>query len=950
MFRKVYDGPRKQGRDRAGLLAAVVCPRCPATFQLRDLGLRTYAQLMDGSSRSRPNCDAGPGVTVQAIPARHAAAFVDELMNGARVVAAEPRLLHWVKTSDPDVLIARQPPGTDVRVLLPLEPGFDALARRLDADGIPHRRVRYWVEDEAISTVGPGGRLAHLRVTPESTPQGAIAARDAFELMWETHDDVPGEGPVDAVVPGEWLPYLPHPTLNPAQAQAAPTIVGTDSPVIITAPTDAGKTVIGMMAVLKAMLQHGRKAAWLVPQRSLTAELDRELGRWRALGIRVERLSGDYAIDRQRIRDADVWVATTEKFESLCRTASLRTALEQVGCLVVDEIHLLGDPHRGPVLEALLARFAENGAPVRMVGLSATVSNAADIASWLRAELITTTWRPTRLTWQLPVIPDTGDRKADQDARTRLAVALTARITADAGSVLVFCGSKHNVRATALALARARGANTDDVAADDLERLERVCTSVGIGIHYKDWEHKHAAEQGFRDRELDVLVATTTVAAGVNLPARAVIVRDTQLGTATIDTATVQQMFGRAGRIGAGEIEGWAYLINTAAERATWQRQLTAGYAVRSQIAANLPDHLLAELAQDRIRTTADAQLWWQQTLAHHQGDQDSAPVQAAVEQLLRHGYLTQASSLTVTDLGHLTTRLMINVRTGNELIAALAGKAAPETPQQAEELLSRAVADCVPAFAEAPIADNLRPRVAEALRAVGGSTSQADGAHRCEPGDLAQCAFLLVASTPRAFAGSPRAIAGLPLAALQPILAEAPRYFSWLAEQGHLGTVHPWIAITAADLGRRIRWRSTAPPRGAGRLLWICEQLATPEHADHLIPRLYRAAREAGHTAPDWPHTTPPRDCRLNHTSYQSLLRARATGTRFTTENGRLSAHLPGETTIAAWTGANYTIHTSSAGHAACPNGSAAVAFTPRGDYYAHGWPTVYNAIDSAT
>lgn len=126
------------------------------------------------------------------------------------------------------------------------------------------------------------------------------------------------------------------------------------------------------------------------------------------------------------------------------------------------------------------------------------------------------------------------------------------RVTEDGGSVLVFCGTKPNVRATALAVAASRGQNITGVDLDDIDRVHQLCAAVGVGLHYKDWEFKREAETQFRNREWDVLVATTTVAAEVNLPARAVIVRDTRVGLDDVDVATVLQMFGRAGRVGAG--------------------------------------------------------------------------------------------------------------------------------------------------------------------------------------------------------------------------------------------------------------------------------------------------------------------------------------------------------------------------------------------------------------
>jgi helicase len=583
-LRKLYDGPNRKP-DEPTFLVAVVCPSCPATFTLRDLGQRSYKALMGEEpvkKESRPrrlgirrpdaavesaatslskasateprwlDCDVPPGemrIRPITIPADRVHEYVEELLSPRhapamfdrdRVSPREPevvekRLLHWRKITDPAAPVSPPPAGVDVRVLLPLAPEFADLCARLAAAGVPYRQVRYWLEAETVSTVGDHGGLVPLRATADlavvtnaakhrtapATGPAAAAARDAFEMMWDTHlephdtswEPVPAAG----MVPEAWLPYLPHSTLNPAQAQAAPIVLGGSGHMVVTAPTGSGKTVIGMLAVLKAILGEERKAAWLVPQRSLTDELDRELAVWRRLGLRVEPLSGEYATDVAKVREAGLWVATTEKFEAICRASSLRAALAEVSCLVVDEIHLLGDAVRGPLLEALLARVRGEESPVRIVGLSATAANADQVADWLGATPVHTTWRPSRLTWQLPMVPASSDRKVKQETRSRLATEITAMIARDGGSVLVFCGSKRNVRSTALAIAATHGANTRGVNVDDLVRVHQICTSVGIGLHYKDWEHKREAEQGFRDRTLDVLVATTTVAAGVNL-------------------------------------------------------------------------------------------------------------------------------------------------------------------------------------------------------------------------------------------------------------------------------------------------------------------------------------------------------------------------------------------------------------------------------------------------
>jgi helicase len=720
-----------------------------------------------------------------------------------------------------------------------------------------------------------------------------------------------------------------------------------------------------MVAALHTVLAWGRKAAWLVPQRSLTDELDRELQAWRDAGLRVERLSGEYAVDLRRVRDADVWVATTEKFEAMCRGGSVQQALAEVGCLIVDEIHLLGDVQRGPVLEALLARVRGAASTVRIVGLSATVANADNVAGWLGAEMVRVAWRPTRLTWQLPMIAATSDWKAANATRARLTAGLTRQVTAEQGSVLVFCGSKHNVRVTALAIAADRGAPTAGVDPADLDRVHELCDSVGIGLHYKDWPHKKDAERRFRHREIDVLVATTTVAAGVNLPARAVIVRDTRVGLDAMSVATVQQMFGRAGRVGAGETEGFAFLICDETERPVWQQRLVDGYTVQSQISDTLADHILAEAVQGRVATLREAEAWWEQTLAFHQGDHSTDAVLAAVEFLATGAYLTVTphesgdADLTPTELGSLTARFMVPTLSGVDLHAALARTAVPTNADEAENALIDVLAVTLPELAESPVGEELRPARARILQA-GGRLDRLGATRRFVrgglgsqapfvPGDLAKAALKIAAHSPGALTTTARAVAGIPTSVMYPIWEIAPRYLQWLAGQGYLGTVHPWVAIVAADLSRRIRWRRTGARRGAGRLLWMCEQMATPLHAANDTPTLYAAAVRRGITSPDWTTIARPSGCRLEPADYVVLLRDRTTSTTIEPQPAGAKVTASARATIVTWSDTDIEVSRSTGDPAACtyPGISSArtgtAVFTRRGDGIATGWLDTY-------
>ncbi|SCF66312.1 DEAD/DEAH box helicase [Streptomyces sp. Cmuel-A718b] len=650
-----------------------------------DLGVKRYDQL---NAIARVPAQPGPGVRAGGGPAWPQDLAVPD--------GTEPRALAWWKAADPawrpaEAALAA---AEDARVILPDGPEYEELRGWLEERDVPCRVSRYWEEAGQVGTVNDtGGRTELVTAGPEGAAPAAgpwaVAARDAFAAQWDALEELP-EGdadtyvPVGALVPADWAELLPHPSFNPVQAAAVPEVLEGRGHLVVVAPTGAGKTPIGMVAALEAYTR-GRKAAWLVPQRSLTDELDRDLQLWRSRGLRVVRLTGEAAVDTELIRSADVWVATTEKFEAICRAGSLRDSLAEVGCLVVDEIHLLGDPTRGAVLEALLARVREDSAGTRIVGLSATVANAEEVARWLGARLLRTTWRPTRLTWQLPLLDpvEETDWAARAAVRTGAAVRIARQVTDDGGSVLVFCGSKRRVRSTALALAADRGVSTVGVDADDAEAVERLCTGAGVRLHYRDWPYKREAEQAFWAREADVLVATSTVAAGVNLPARAVIVSDTTLGMDRVEVSMVQQMFGRAGRIGAGEREGWAFLLTDPAERAHWQARLAAGYTVRSRLADHVADHLLAEAVQQRLATLEEAESWWAGTFAAYQGHDSVEPLHEAAKFLASVGCLRPAADedrLEPSALGRLTSRFMVDAVLADDLATALRRAPVPTT------------------------------------------------------------------------------------------------------------------------------------------------------------------------------------------------------------------------------------------------------------------------------
>lgn len=728
-------------------------------------------------------------------------------------------------------------------------------AHRYETERITSRRRRGCLPDYpehmlgALNTPAPGESFAEPVVT---------ASVNAFAQTWdalsaELTTDPTYEPGLD-YLPADIVDYLPYPTLNPAQVEAAALAISDDSMVVV-APTGAGKTVIGETAVLKEILHRRGKAVWLVPQRSLTNELDRELDAWRSRGLNVVTLSGESRIDHQRTREADLWVATSEKFEALCRGTSMRETIGKVGTIVVDEIHLLGDPTRGPVLETLLARITRGVAPVRLVGLSATAANAADIAAWLNATLLEITWRPTRTTHQVLTIPD-GPKTQTGAHRNRLSTAIVREVSEAGGSTLVFCGTKAAVRSTALALAASRGANLTGVSPDDAQAVNDVCRGAGIGLHYSDWPYKRDAERAFLGRSINVLVATSTLAAGVNTPARAVIVRDTTIGPQDMEVSMIQQMFGRAGRAGK-EPEGWAYVITEASDHAVLRRRLSDGYTITSGILDHIPDHLLGEIVQGHVTSQDSAEQWWASTLAYYQGAHDMRPLHQARDLLIAAGAITmEGPAWTVTALGALTSKMMVEIADTARLLAAFKNTPAPSGPASAEDAVFTALSLSVSAFANAPtVTKDQAQGVTQILAAKGNlgdirSGRSGAGAGEVEGTMVVRAGLMAVARSPQAFTARSGKIAGVNRAAFNPALFDAPRYLGWLAAIAPLGVTPSWANVAAADLAQRVTHYRLLPPRGSGRLLRAAARLAGGPDSPQM-PQVWAQIARAGARCP---------------------------------------------------------------------------------------------------
>ncbi len=360
-------------------------------------------------------------------------------------------------------------------------------------------------------------------------------------------------------------------SLNPVQAEAIMKGLLSGKNLVVASPTASGKTLIGELALVKTALEDGM-GLYLVPLRALASEKYDEFKSWQELGLRIGISTGDYESPGEYLARYNIVVATYERFDSLLRLKP--RWLDRIRTIVVDELHMIGDPERGPVLEMIIARLRNTG--VQIVGLSATISNADVLAEWLEGELIRSDWRPVRLVegafdrrrHTIVFVDGRKEKVVHRLGSSALSIALHS---VERGiQVLVFVNNRRKAEEWAFRLSEHMNILAHLI---DKNRLEELLSRLSESPSRKEREmlekllrkgvaYHHAGltsiarkvvEEAFRERIVKAVFATPTLAAGVNLPARRVLVsikrydpyRRRMVG---IPVFEYKQMAGRAGR------------------------------------------------------------------------------------------------------------------------------------------------------------------------------------------------------------------------------------------------------------------------------------------------------------------------------------------------------------------------------------------------------------------
>jgi helicase len=184
-------------------------------------------------------------------------------------------------------------------------------------------------------------------------------------------------------------------TLRPAQEKAVKAGLLDGKSLLICTPTASGKTLIAELAAAKSIMERKGKAVYIVPLKALATEKFKDFRKRYGKHFRVALSIGNLDSKDAYLADFDLIIATSEKLDSLIRHHT--PWLRDVSVLVVDEVHLLNDPGRGPTLEVLITLQKQLLKNVQIIALSATVGNPKQLADWLGAELVIDDWRPVEL-------------------------------------------------------------------------------------------------------------------------------------------------------------------------------------------------------------------------------------------------------------------------------------------------------------------------------------------------------------------------------------------------------------------------------------------------------------------------------------------------------------------------------------------------------------------------
>ncbi|XP_049909775.1 helicase POLQ-like isoform X1 [Epinephelus moara] len=357
---------------------------------------------------------------------------------------------------------------------------------------------------------------------------------------------------------------------------------------IYSLPTSGGKTLVAEILILRELLCRKKDCLFVLPYISLVQEKVRGLA---SFGLELDFMVEEYAGSKGRFppvkrrNKKSLYIATIEKAHSLVNSLIETDRIDDLGLVVVDELHMLGDGSRGAVIEMTLAKVLYMNKTTQIIGMSATLGNIRDLQTFLRAENYTNDFRPVQLKEYVKLQDTIYEVDPKEEECFRFSRALNYKYSSSmqkmdpdhiialvtevipTHSCLVFCPTKKNCENVAAMICKylkeafllhreAEKAvllrELRDSGNGSLCPVLRRTVPYGLAYHHSGLtsEERKLVEEAYSNGVLCLLACTSTLAAGVNLPARRVILRSPYMATDFLKRSQYKQMVGRAGRAG----------------------------------------------------------------------------------------------------------------------------------------------------------------------------------------------------------------------------------------------------------------------------------------------------------------------------------------------------------------------------------------------------------------
>jgi replicative superfamily II helicase len=445
------------------------------------------------------------------------------------------------------------------------------------------------------------------------------------------------------LIPTANFPYAkwPFENLNPVQSALFP-FVEKDVNGLVAASTSAGKTVTAELFGSFAIRKLKKKFIFLCPLRALANEKFQD---WTSPNhhfsdLKVSILTGDYKgdIDKTSFDDSDIIIMTSEMLNHKLRVSTKnRKFVTETGVLCVDESHLLTVEGRGDHLESALMNFSKISPETRILLLSATMPNVHEISKWMADSLngketfiLKSSYRPCKLTTHSIPYDDQSSIRPPAYEMIDGVCKVVSKYSTD--KFLVFAHTKRLGEIIITTLAS--------------RNIEAKFHNANLN---KD--ERQLLEDRFKnDKKLRVLVATSTLAYGLNLPARRVIIAGVHRGKDVVPSYDILQMIGRAGRP-AFDPQGDAYVFFPESQRFDLEKATLIPQPIYSRMLdtnnsgeySTMAFHILYEIHVKNIKKIEDANIWFTRTLAYYQNRKlRESLLKATLEKLVKLGLLQQ--------------------------------------------------------------------------------------------------------------------------------------------------------------------------------------------------------------------------------------------------------------------------------------------------------------------